>query len=560
MICSARPGSSPHKVTALQEGKIDMAISRRELLLAAAGASALSLPRKSAAQDALPEIASGPFDGSSHALQGYAIPEWFKDAKFGMWAHWGPQSAAEDGDWYARNMYIDTEEQYKYHVATYGHPTKVGYKDVCQTWNGRKFDPDNLMSLYKKAGAKYFMSMGVHHDNFDLWNSKYQPRWNSVATGPKKDIVGLWRKAAEKHGLRFAVSEHLSNSYNWLAVSHLSDRTGPLAGVPYDGADPTYADLYHNITEEYLHPAPPPGGFGRGGGRGPGRGTPSPGPPAMSRNAPMEWKLRYFARIKDLIDQHHPDLLYTDGGIPFGDIGMRLVSHFYNVNAKIQGGKIEGVYTSKTRSDCAAGTCVLDIERGVASQIMPEAWQTDTCIGNWHYKRGITYKTPKIIIDMLCDIVSRNGNLMMNIPLPNNGEPDEQELAIVAEITRWMAVNSEGIYGTRPWKILGDGPGIDSAAGSRMNERGRKDLTAADVRFTKKGNNLYAFVMGWPEKEASIPSLALGGKNSVPKILNVALLGYGGKLQWAQDEAGFKIQLPEKRPSDHAIAFRIALA
>ena len=533
-----------------------MKMNRRHALAVIAGAPALILPKKTLAQNAfpeiaLPEIAAGPFSGTSEALQAYTIPEWFKDAKFGMWAHWGPQSAAEHGDWYARNIYIETEEQYKYHLATYGHPSKFGHKDICRMWTGDKFDPDHLMSLYKKAGAKYFMSMGVHHDNFDLWNSKHQPRWNSVATGPKKDVVGLWKKAADKHGLRFAVSEYLSNSYNWLGVSHLSDKTGPLAGVPYDGTDPRYADLYHNITAEYLNPPPTPG-------RGPGR-NPQPGPPAMSRNAPPEWKQQYFLRIKDLIDQYQPDLLYTDGGIPFGDIGYKLVSHFYNVNAKVHGGKIEGVYTSKTRRDCATGTCALDIERGVANQIMPYAWQTDTCIGGWHYRRGQIYKTPKVVIDMLCDIVSRNGNLMLNVPLPNSGEPDAQELAIVEEITKWMAVNGEGIYATRPWKILGAGPGIDSAAGGGMNERGRKDLTAEDVRFTTKGGNLYAFVMGWPEKEASIPALALGGKNSVPKFRNVALLGHGGKLKWTQDESGFKVQLPETKPSDHAVAFRIAL-
>ncbi len=235
------------------------------------------------------------------------------------------------------------------------------------------------------------------------------------------------------------------------------------------------------------------------------------------------------------------------------------MSHFYNVNAKVHGGKIEAVYTSKTRSDCATGTCALDIERGVANQIMADAWQTDTCIGGWHYKRGQVYKTPKVVIDMLCDIVSRNGNLMLNVPLPNSGEPDAQELAIVSEITSWMAVNSEGIYSTRPWKILGDGPGINSAAGGGMNERGRKDLTTEDVRFTTKGGNLYAFVMGWPEREASIPSLALGGKNAVPKIRNVALLGHPGKLTWTQDESGFKVTLPDKKPSDHAVTFKIAL-
>jgi len=529
-----------------------MKINRRHAIAALAGAPALILPRKTSAQDALPAIDKGPFEGSAKALEGYEIPQWFKDAKFGMWSHWGPQSAAEDGDWYARNIYIEEQEQYKHHLATYGHPSKFGHKEICRMWNASRFDPPNLMALYKKAGAKYFMSMGVHHDNFDLWNSKYQPRWNAVATGPKKDIVGLWKKEADRAGLRFAVSEHLSNSYDWLGVSHLSDRTGPLAGVPYDGADRQYADLYHNITDEYLHAAPPPGRQGRG--------PVQPGPPAMSRNAPFEWKREYFLRIKDLIDNYHPDLLYTDGGIPFGEIGYQLVSHFYNVNAKVHGGKVEGVYTSKTRSDCATGTCALDIERGVANQIMASAWQTDTCIGGWHYKRGITYKTPKVVIDMLCDIVSRNGNLMLNIPLPNSGEPDHEELAIIDSITRWMAVNSEGIYATRPWKILGAGPNVDSAAGGGMNERGRKDLTADDIRFTTKGSNLYAFAMGWPGREQVIPSLALGGKNAVPKFHNVALLGHGGKLTWKQDETALRVELPEKAPSEHAVALRIALA
>ena len=178
-------------------------------------------------------------------------------------------------------------------------------------WKGDQFDPDHLMSLYKKAGAKYFMSMGVHHDNFDLWNSKHQPRWNAVATGPKKDVVGLWRKAAQKHGLKFAVSEHLSNSYNWLAVSHGADKTGPLAGVPYDGTDPQYADLYHPFPKDQPIPTQ-----------------------AMSRVAPRFLEAPYFLRIKDLIDNYQPDLLYTDGGIPFGEWGYRLVSHYYNVIAE----------------------------------------------------------------------------------------------------------------------------------------------------------------------------------------------------------------------------------
>jgi len=508
----------------------------RRAALGLIGAPALLLTRKSAAQDTVPEIAQGLYDGSASALHDYEIPQWFRDAKFGIWAHWGPQSAAEYGDWYARNIYIQGSDQYKYHVATYGHPSKFGHKDICRLWKGDQFDPDHLMTLYRKAGAKYFMSMGVHHDNFDLWNSKYQPRWNAVATGPNKDVVGLWKQAARKHGLRFAVSEHLSNSYNWFAVSHGADKTGALAGMPYDGQDPEYADLYHPFAKDQPIPAQ-----------------------AMSRVAPLAWKRQWFLRIQDLVDHYQPDLLYTDGGIPFEDIGLKLVSHYYNVMASRNSGKVDAVFTSKTAADCEQGTCALDIERGIANEIRPHPWQTDTCIGNWHYKRGIRYKTPKTVVDMLCDIVSRNGNLMLNFPLPNSGMLDSEELRVLDGITQWMAVNSEGIYGTRPWKISGNAPppAPDGGRGAGFNERNRKDLTAADVRFTTKSDVLYAFLMGWPETEAAVSELGLGGKLSVGKIRNVELLGHKGRLPFTQDAAGLKVVMPAEKPCEHAVALKI---
>jgi alpha-L-fucosidase len=502
-----------------------MSISRRNLFGLVAAAPALLLPRRSQAQDGIPEIAKGPYDGAE-SLKKYRIPEWFRDYKFGMWAHWGPQSAAEFGDWYARNMYMQGSPQNQYHVEKYGHPSKVGFKDVALTWHGRDFDADHLIQLYKKAGAKYFMSMGVHHDNFDLWNSKYQPRWNAVATGPKKDIVGLFAAASRKHGLKFAVSEHLSNSYNWLAVSHGADTTGPLAGVPYDGTDPAYADLYHPFPKDQPIPTQ-----------------------AMSREAPDSWKHLYFLRIQDLVDKYKPDLLYTDGGIPFGEWGYKLVSHYYNQVPN-------GIYTSKNKKDCDEGTCALDIERGVAGDILPNPWQTDTCIGGWHYKKGQKYKSGKNVVDLLCDIVSRNGNLMLNVPLPNSGKPDDDELKTVEEITKWMAVNSEGIYSTRPWKFAGSA--APPAAGTTaFNERNRKDLTAADVRYTSKNGTLYAFVMGWPEHEAVIPTLALGGTNLVAKIRTVDLLGHRGKVKFIQDEQSLRVTLPPDKPCDHAICFKI---
>ena len=493
------------------------------------------------------DITKGPFQASRESLKAYQVPDWFRDAKFGIWAHWGPQSAAEMGDWYARRMYFQGERQYEYHVKTYGHPSKFGFKDVIATWKADQWDPEHLMDLYHKAGARYFCSMGVHHDNFDLWNSKYQPRWNAVAAGPKKDVVGLWEKAAKKRGMRFAVSEHLSNSYNWFATSHMSDKTGPRAGVAYDGTDPQWSDLYHPLPADYDYSK-----------------VTAKGPDAMSRVAPDSWKQLYYRRIKDLVDQYQPDLLYTDGGIPFEEYGLNLVAHFYNGSAARNGGKVETIYTSKSRNECTEGTCLLDFERGLAQGIAANPWQTDTCIGNWHYDKTIYarkgYKSPKMVVDMLVDIVSRNGNLLLNFPLPNSGMPDPEEMKILDEITRWMAVNGEGIYGTRPWKMFGDGP-IATApppgpGAPRFNEQGRKDLTAEEVRFTTKGSTLYAFVMGWPEKETVIRPL--GTAAGAMKVANVSLLGFDGRLRWSQEAQGLRVEMPAARPCDHAIALKIS--
>jgi alpha-L-fucosidase len=499
-----------------------MKISRRSALAMMAAAPAL---RRAAAQTPTFDIHKGPFAGTRESLQAYRIPDWFRDAKFGIWAHWGPQSAPEQGDWYARNMYIEGNAQYKWHQQNFGHQSKVGFKDVIPTFKGEKFDPEHLMDLYKKAGAKYFMSMGVHHDNFDMWNSKHT-RWNAVNMGPKKDVVGLFRQAALKRGLKFAVSDHLWISYKWFGTSHDSDKAGQYAGVGYDGNDPANFDLYHDLPKDY--------------------------PQRLAwddKGIPDSWKRHWFDRIKDLVDNYHPDLLYTDGPLPFEEYGLNLVAHLYNGNP-------QAVYTSKRKEDCEQGTCALDFERGLPDGIHPSPWQTDTCVGEWHYKRDIRYKTPKTVVDLLVDIVSRNGNLMLNFPLPGSGELDSRELAILSEITAWMAVNSEGIYATRPWKIFGEGPATAQKGTGRFNENGRKDLTAQDIRFTTKGKTLYAFVMGWPGAQAAVPSLT----NVAAKIVNVELLGHKGKLKWTQDDTGLKVELPEQKPSEHAVTLKIATA
>jgi alpha-L-fucosidase len=506
------------------------------LKLLAIGGPAIGAPIRFAEGRAERQIHPGPFLPNRKSLAGYQVPQWFRDAKFGVWAHWGPQSAPEAGDWYARNMYIPGEWQYQHHLQNYGHPSTFGFKDIIPTWKGDRFDPDYLVGLYKHAGAKYFVSMGVHHDNFDLWDSKLT-RWNSVKMGPKRDIVGDFRQAARRHGLHFGVSDHLWISYKWFAVSHLSDREGPLAGVPYDGAAQETSDLYHSYIDPNLLTA------------------------KLDWNEegiPEAWQQQWYMRIKDLVDQYQPDYLYSDGPLPFGDHGMRLLAHFYNESARRHGGKVEAVYTSKRPEDCTTGTCVLDHERGVVDRIWPDPWQTDTCIGNWHYQRGIKYKTPKRIIDLLVDIVSRNGNLLLNFPLPNNGMLDPEELKILEEITRWMRINGEAIYATRPWKIFGDGPALNTISSeSNFNENGRTDLTGEDIRFTTKGKTLYAFLMGWPDGQAVIAPLALGGKLDPGKIGAVDLLGHRGPVQWVQDATALRVSLPREKPCDHAVVLKI---
>jgi len=479
---------------------------------------------------------SGPFEGNRASLERYQVPEWFRDAKFGMWAHWGPQSAVEAGDWYARLMYMQGSDQYKYHLEHYGHPTKFGFKDTIPLWKAERFDPARLIGLYRNAGAKYFMTMGVHHDNFDLWNSRHN-RWNAAAMGPRIDIVGAWRKAVRDAGLRFGISEHLWITYKWYSVAHGSDLTGPLAGVPYDGAAAACKDLYVDSDEVWNM-----------------RDL-----PWNEDQIPNWWKRHWHDRITDLIDQHEPDFLYSDGSMPFEEYGYSVVSHLYNTSARRSGGATQAVYFSKRDRDSESGACVLDRERGVLDDIRTLPWQTDTCIGDWHYRRGAQYKTPKMVVDMLADIVSKNGNLMLNVPLPSSGMPDSRELAVVEGITQWMAQNAEGIHGTRPWRKFGEGAAVQTAdqGAKQFNESSRRALGPEDVRFTTKGDVLYAYAMGRPAPGAIIRSLATGTELKVGRITSVEVLGSDAKVTWSQDGEGLSIGIPDALPVDHAVGFRV---
>lgn len=479
------------------------------------------------AQQSAMKIADGPFVPSFESLQQYHCPDWFRDAKFGIWSHWGPQAVPTMGDWYARRMYEQGGDAYEEHVKVYGHPSKSGYKDIIPLWKAENWNPEQLMELYVKAGAHYFVSMGVHHDNFDLWNSTYQPRWNAVVTGPKRDVLGDWQKAAKKHNLPFGVSEHLGASFTWFQGAHKSDKSGPMAGVPYDGADPQWADLYHPPTK--------PGDNGW-----------------LTTDA--ENHRHWFNRIKDVIDKYHPELLYSDSGFPFADdAGLPLVAHFYNANMKANGGQLTAVYNCKQAS---GGKWVQDLERGVMDKANPEPWQTDTSIGDWFYRRGDHYKSPETVIHMLCDIVSKNGNLLLNVVQRPDGSLEEEPMKILDELSKWMPINGEAIFGTRPWIVFGEGK--PQIAGGMFNE-GNLKYTADDVRFTTKGDTLYAIMLGWPEGgKATIKALAKNSPAVAAGPMDVSLLGYDGKLKWTRTNEGLEITLPEKAPSAHAVAFKIS--
>ena len=501
------------------------------MLLLACGLCAGSRAGAQSAIDSLPAIAAGPYAPTTESLKQFRAPAWFRDAKFGIWAHWGPQAVPRQGDWYARNMYMQGSRQYQHHLVTYGHPSVAGFKDIIPLWRAEKWQPDSLMALYVKAGAKYFVSMGVHHDNFDLWDSKFHA-WNAVNMGPKRDVVGEWQRAAKKVGIRFGVSEHLGASYAWYAPSHGSDTSGAQAGVPYDGADPKYSELYHPAGDEPL----------------------KGGVTWYATNA--AWHREWFDRIKDLVDHYQPDLLYTDGGIPFGNVGRSLVAHFYNADQARHHGSLEAVYTHKEMNNIEfireAGA--QDVERGVMKDINPLPWQTDTSIGDWFYSDGYHYKSSAEVIHMLADIVSKNGNMLLNVVLYADGSLPPEPRQFLDDMAAWMAVNGEAIHGTRPWTTFGEGPTRAIEGHFKENTA----YTAQDVRFTTKAGNLYAITLGEPVGEVRIASLAQRSGAGTRRVASVRLLGSKDTLMWSQRADALVIKVPAKLPTRHAVAFRIA--
>lgn len=482
------------------------------------------------------------FEPTFSSLRQYQAPEWFRDAKFGIWSHWGPQSVPMFGDWYARNMYIEGTPQYEYHVRHYGHPSKFGYKDLCDLWKADKFDPEGLMAKYHKAGARYFMSQGTHHDHFFNYGSEIN-RMNSVNVGPHKDILALWKTAANHNGMPFGISEHLGASFSWWRVNKGCDKFGPYAGVPYDGNDPAYADFYHANQEH---------------------GTENPGNFAPWYTANKNFRAYWLRCIGEMIDKFQPDLLYTDGDLPFGDPwhgepggpgpdkadyaeGLQAVSKLYNTSIEKHGDN-RAVYLQKDRHPDIFHVGVLDIEKSQLPGIMPDPWHTDTCIGNWFYDVHSPYKRPEQIVEMLVDIISKNGNMLLNILQRPDGTIDDDAEYILDRLAKWFAVCGEAVYGTRPWRVFGEG---DTRVKIEGFTEDKTDWNRNDFRFVQKDGAVYAFMMGAQGGE----TMTLRSFAEQP-VTSVELVGYG-PVSFTKEFGVLIVRLPDRLPAMCANVLKI---
>ena len=480
------------------------------------------------------KTAPAKYEPTVESLKQAEIPEWFIDGKLGIFMHWGPESIpGVASTWYARWMYEEGSEGYNYHCATYGHPSKFGYKDLCKLFTAPKFDQaqaDRLVKLYKAAGARYVVPVAAHHDNFDMWDSKYQPRWNSMATAGK-DVCGIWQKATVANGLHFGVASHVARSFRWLQTSHGADKTGPLAGVPYDGQDPKFADLYgvpwNNSDPGY-------------------EGPQDVGPPAFEQN--------FLERMFDLIDRYHPDLYYTDGGPPFKDKGYKIVSHLYNQSLKEHGGKLQAVANFK--GGCPIGAENFEFE--FPATLQKNCWQTDKTMGaEWYWLRNRhkDYRKGIEIVHTLIDVVSKNGNLLLNVPLTGEGELEEEVITMLKVMAHDFDLIGEAIFATRPWEAFGEG---------HKNFNTIDHGSAADIRFTRNKPNtvLYATTLGWPGDGAVLNIKTLGkSRIDLKSLQSVTLTGSADKLKFSQDAGSLQITLPAKPPYEcNAYALKLVFA
>lgn len=521
-------------------------------------------------------ITSGPYEPTWKSIEANypGTPEWLRDSKFGIWIHFGPQSAGESGDWYARKMYVEGTPAYENHLKNYGHPSEVGYKEVLRDWNPKKFNPKALVDIYRDAGARFLIIQGVHHDQFDMWDSKYQP-WNSTRLGPKRDLIGEWEKAARKAGIRFGLTFHHEYSWWWWQTAFQSDTKGDKKGVPYDG-NLTLADgkgkWWEGLDPKYLY------GINL-------REYETVAEAANSRWSPpqagifsghleyAEWYAKWWAlRMMDAVDKYNPDFIYTDGTDqqPFSGSGtgtgykcdamQRVIADFYNKTLDRRG-KVDvfSIVKFRKQTNGTVNTCETGIPENIKTD---QAWIAETPVGDWFYGPNFVYSSDAVIRYLL-EIVARDGAVGVSIPLRPDGSLDEGCVKMLKEVGEWMRINGQGIYGSSAWSVLGEGKDgkLNVLPGGFIGaNQANHSFYATDFRFTVgKDGAIYAWCMTVPKAGDKLKIVSLGSDTGLgqKQVTSVELLGEKNKIEWKQEADGLNIVYPDSAHLKTAVGYRI---
>jgi alpha-L-fucosidase len=516
--------------------RIQFAFAATVLVALACSAHAQQTPANVQRQLARVDAAArtGPFRADWDSLAGYRVPEWFRDAKFGIFIHWGVYSVPAFGnEWYSRNMYVAGNAAFKHHVATYGPQSKFGYKNFIPMFRAEHFDANAWLDLFAEAGARYVVPVAEHCDGFAMYDSSLTD-WDAAKMGPKRDVVGELEAATRRHGLHFGVSSHRAEHWWWYD-----------GGMKFDSdvRDPRYAGLYG--------PAQPMALPGEDDAK-------EPDPDHLERWLPPDKAFLddWLARSAELVARYHPDFLYFDwwiGQPAFQPYLQRFAAYYYDAAAS----RRQGVVLTYKGYDFPENAATLDIERGKLDTLRLLPWQTDTSVSihSWGYANNDEYRSAKSLIDELVDVVSKNGNLLLNVGPKSDGTIPEQARAILIEMGAWLKTNGEAIYGSRPWLVYGEGP--TKVTGTAKNSD-QQEFTAEDIRFTTHDGALYAIALGWPSNgKLRIRSLARGLPYLKGPVCEVKMLGSDAPLSWHQEADGLYIELPLQRPNEPAWTFRI---
>ncbi|MDR1675587.1 MAG: alpha-L-fucosidase [Tannerella sp.] len=518
----------------------------------------------------------GPFEPTWESIHAHYAdyPAWLREAKFGCWVHFGPQAAGMSGDWYAKRMYEEGEKAYINHIRDFGHPATEGhgYKDILRTWNPEKYDPERLVEIYRDAGARFLFIQGVHHDNFDLWDSKYQP-WNSVRMGPRRDLLAEWSKAVRRAGMHYGVTFHHEYTWWWWESAFRSDREGPYAGMTYDGAltqaDPA-GQWWEDVDLRMLY-GPNFRGYA---GIGTERWAPVKGIFTQHADYARWYATNWALRILDAIERYDPDFIYTDGNStqPFSgylsgtgykcDAAQRLIASYYNRALRLRG-KTD-VFSIVKFHPAGRRGIVTTFENQYPDGIKTDqAWIGENPVGDWYYAPGFTYSAAAVI-RFLLECVSRDGCYAVSIPIRPDGSLEPECEQMLKETGNWMKINGDGIYGSKAWKKPGEGKDgklrllPHGAVGKKM-----ADFTFGpeDFRFTEgKDGNVYAYCLSVPDRETGLSIVSLGRRAGLldSAVASVELLGYGGKIAWKQDDDALHITCPDVSDTlNTAVCFRI---